>query len=157
MAETRNLTEGALYIVASSGTGASWVTASAASGYLMGYVEGVRINSAQDIQTISERGTPKHFKNVGHGPVTFSFDQLWGVTANLLAWENATGDGTTVKLWNVQLKASATEQGTAAAVYQHLFGVAFQSSDFTEQNPADRHTIAALALGKGPVTGSGYF
>lgn len=153
--EVRNLTEGSLYIVQASGLGTSWVTASAASALLIGYCQTTTYDSARTIVPIMDRGLPKHFKETERGPISVGLSFFEALTAQNPAFLG-TGNQTTVKLWNVEIRSRAQEVGSGSALYQQIYGVAFTNVSWSTQNPANTVTLQGQALAMGPVTGSGY-
>jgi len=153
--EVRNMTEGTLWAVEASGLGTSWVTASGASALLMGYVQTTTLASGRTLATISDRGIPKHFKETERAAIAVGLSFFQNLTAQNPAILG-TGNQTTVKLWNLEIKSRAQELGSGSAQYQQIYGVGFSNNDWATQNPANTITMQGVGLGMGPITSSGY-
>lgn len=155
MPEVRNALEGNLYWIPASGLGTSWVTASGASGVLMGYVRDFTYTSAQDIQQVSDRGVPKMHKKVAVSPINVTFTVAYGITAQYPP-VGTTGDGTTVKLINLELKQNAQEIGSGSGIFTQVYGVSINSRQFTEGTPENTYQVQGVGLGILEYTASGY-
>ena len=152
MAEPRNQLEGSLYRIAASGSGNTWVTASGASGVLMGYVTNFTFTSAQDVQTVSDRGVPKVHKRAAWTPIAVGFTVAYGITGH---YPTATaGLGSTYPMDHLELKMTATEAG--ASLYYQFHGVAWNSLAFAEATPTNTYQFQGNALAMNGPTASGY-
>lgn len=155
--EVRVFAEGALRWVQASGTGGAWATASGAATALVGYVQaGMSQSSANRVITITDRGVPKHHKEIGREPIELTLEFLQAVTANDPALSVATSEGASTKMMHMELKSDSVELGGGSATYrQFRYGV-LSDNQWTEQEEGNvaRQTWIFLEM-NGP-TGSGY-
>jgi len=155
MGEARNALEGTLSWVQASGSGKSWLTASAPASGTLGFVENFRFTSALTREVIMERGIPSHHKLVSKQAIPVSFDVLW---ANTAEWPYAalTASGSTTPMVHLELKMTAPETPALTGNYYMFFGWPVNSLDFTETTPANRLSFQGQALGMLGPTASGY-
>jgi len=152
--ETRNRFEGVLRWVQASGSGKAWQTASAPASGTFGFVTNFTFTTALDRQVISERGIPSHHKLVALQSIPISCDVLFADTANVP--KPATASGSTTPMVHLELRMSAPELGATSAIYAQFYGVAFNSQDFTETNPANTQRLQGVALAMSAWNASGY-
>jgi hypothetical protein len=152
MPEVRNRREGALYYVQASGSGATWATASGASGVLLGFVRDFNWSSAQTVVTISDRGTPNHHKVTDKQPINVSFTLAWANTAQFPAPQS--GSGASVPMMHLEFKMTAPDAG--AKYYYQFFGVPITQLQFTEGDQENTLAHTCVALGMNGPTASGY-
>lgn len=110
MPEIRNLPEGVLSWVQSSGTG-GWATASAPASGLVGYVQGgMNFQQPRQYETVYNRGTAGHFKLVRVENGKLSFDVLYGITADYPPTA-ITASGVSTNQIHLEWKVTAPEIG----------------------------------------------
>jgi hypothetical protein len=153
MGEVRIASEGTLWAVQASGSGNTFVTASAPASALIAYVTDFTYNSAQTVVQIMERGVPSHNKITQKQGIPVTFNALWTG-----AFPTAgSGGGATVPMWHLEHRASAAEIGDGSTGAYNLFiGAALQSVQFTERAEGDQLALSFMALGCVLNTGSGY-
>lgn len=167
--EARVMREGTLrWTQAGSGTGGAvstgWVTASGAQTGLIGYVQaGFNFERARTMQTIMDRGLPKHHKLVAQQPVEMDIQVLLAVTGDWPALNPfATASGFTVPLWHIEFKMHDVEAAgkdvpfTGTGIYYQLTNATFLSDRVTEQTDGNTVAFKFRALAVNGPTGSGY-
>ena len=153
--EVRIFAEGALRWVQASSTG-GWNTGSAAVTALMGFVQaGMAYTSANNVQTVMERGLPSHHKEIGKAPPTITFSYLHAVTGNIPNSIN-TASGVSVKAAHFELRMNAPESAAAAyEYYQFIHGV-LETRGFTEGENGNQYQETWRFLSMVGPTASGY-
>lgn len=150
MSEVRNLAEGVLYWVQSSGSGRTWATASAPQSGLFGFVQSMTFTSAQRLAAAVNRGVPDHWKHIGRDPINLTVTFAWTGATPVAS----SGASASVPMWHLEYKADYPEAAGTASYYQ-FHGVVVQSQQFTEgDQDTVQFTMQALAM-NGP-TASGY-
>ena len=152
--EARVFAEGALRHVQASGTG-GWATASAAATALVGFVQaGTTFNSAQNVQTIMERGRPHHHKVVGQEAIEVTFSYIQAVTANIP--NPATASGVSTPQAHFELRHTDAEDPTKTAQFWQFMNGVLLRRGWTEGENGNifQDTWRFLTM-LGP-TGSGY-
>lgn len=138
-----------------SGGATGWTTGAAAAAALLAYVQaGMSFTSAQQFQTVSERGVPNHHKFMSKDPIEVTFQCLWtGAFPTAI-----TAVGTTVPMYHIEHRASAGEIGAGAVTgsYRQLYGGVLISQQHTERAEGNTIDLTFRCLGIGEVTGSGY-
>ena len=154
MSEVRNAHEGKLYWIAASGSGGTFATASAASGYLFAYVDAFTHTSAQSVTQIMDRGTLSHHKKVGDVAHQVSFTIKEGITGQ---YPNpASGSGASVPMFHLEFKQLAPEDAAVTGIYYHFNGCVATQMQFTEGAESNTRQYTVVALGYDGPTGSGY-
>ena len=154
MTEVRNLSEGYLYWVQASGSGSSWVTASAASGQLVAYCRSLSFTSGQNIVAVSDYGVPTHFKFTDKQAIQLTVGIAYGITGQF--YKPASGSGATVPMGHIEYKMNAFERGASAADFYQFFGVPLSQLQFNAANPENSLSYTLMALGMNGPTASGY-
>jgi hypothetical protein len=153
--EIRTQYEGELRWVQASGSGVGWVTASAAAGTLIGYVQaGLSTNKVQNFNTISDRGYPKHHKFGGTPAPEVSFTVLFGITANYPT--QITASGMSVPAIHLELKMRMDEYATGSGLYYQWMNCVPLSRQFGEAEAGNTLAFSYRALQVNEFTGSGY-
>ncbi len=152
--EARTFAEGALRWAQASGTG-GWATASAAATALMGFVQaGMTMTSARRVETVMERGTPHHHKNLGADPVEVQFTYLQAVTANMA--NPAIASGVSTPQAHFELRSTDVESPTLTAQYwQFMNGIMLRRGLTEGENGNQIQETWRFLTMTGP-TGSGY-
>lgn len=151
MPEVRTRREGTFRMVAASGSGRTWATASAPTNHLMGYVRSFDYTSGANITTIDERGTPDHHKVANLEPITVNLQFLW--TGQMPT--GASGSGASVPMFHTEFRAAMPELNNSGA-YMQFHGCAIRSIKFSEQPEGDTIDVEMVALAMNGPTGSGY-
>lgn len=151
--EVRVMSEGSLRFVRGSGSGNTFATASAPVSGLFAYVRSFSYTSAQNVQTVSDRGVPSHHKITQYTPVDVTFQCGWtgGYPSAI------TGGGATVPLFHLEHRASAAEIGAGTTgVYNLFIGAALISQRLNESENEDTIDLTYRCLACVLNTGSGY-
>lgn len=162
MSEARTQLEGALYWIRfSAGTLGAWSTASGAEGVsssgAVGYVQvGLSWSSAEDVNTIMNRGIPQHHKAGPRQPIGLTVEFLQAITANNPALYVSGVEGASKPGMTFELKHTMDELQGGTAEYYQFHGAALISDDWTdaEEGNSFRQEWRALTM-IGP-SGSGY-
>lgn len=151
MPEARTRREGIFRMVAASGSGRTWATASAPVNHLMGLVRDFTFSSAQTITTIDERGTPDHHKITSVDPISLTLQFLW--TGQFPT--GASGSGASVPMFHTEFRAAQPELNNSGA-YMQFHGCAIKSVKFSERVEGNTIDLEMVALAMNGATGSGY-
>lgn len=167
--EARVMREGTLrWTQAGSGTGgtvaAGWVTASGAQTGLIGYVQaGQNFDRAFTVQTISDRGLPKHHKIVATQPIELDFTVLFGVTGD---WPGMTpfltASGFSTPQWHFEWKQHDVEAAgkdvpfTGTGIYYQFTNATILSTRPSEAVDGNTNAFKFRALAVAGPTASGY-
>jgi hypothetical protein len=167
--EARTLLEGTLrWTQAGSGTGGTvstgWVTASAAQTGLIGYVQaGQNYDRAFNVQTIMDRGIPKHHKIVQQNPIELDFTVLYAVTGDWPAMNPfVTASGFSVPMWHFEWKQHDTEVAgkavpfTGTGIYTQFHNATLLSFRPSEADNGNTIAMKFRAIAVVGPTGSGY-
>lgn len=150
--EVRVMAEGTLRAVQASGAGLTWVTASGATTWTIGYCRSFTYTSGQTVMTIKDRGIPAHNKVTEKSEVSITFQFDYNATGSVPV--PASGGGATVPMFLLEHKQAALELGSDSGVWHLFMGCPGESFQFTEGDPNTLQvTTRALAM---LVTGSGY-
>lgn len=146
--------EGTLWWVEASGTArGAWSTGTTPPSGLIGIFDSFTYKSAQDIETIYNRGMPDHDKITKNNRVDLSVNLL--VTGGTPP-KPTNNYGATVPAYHLQARYSAEHKGAGSAHYMMFMGVPFESIDFSEGEKANTYKISTHALGMIGPTASGY-
>lgn len=152
--EARTFAEGALRWVQASGTG-GWATASAAVTALLGFVQaGTTIASARRVETVMERGTPHHHKEIGQEAIEVQFTYLQAVTAQIA--NPAIASGVSTKQAHFELKSTDVELPAATAQYWQLMNGILLRRGFTEGENGNQLQETWRFLSMTGPAGTGY-
>ncbi len=141
--EVRTLSEGTLrWVQAGASGGASsgitgWITASAPSSGLLGYVQaGMTFSRTETYVPAYDRGVPKQFKHTKTEAGKGSFSVLYGVTADYPP-TGATASGFSVPMVHLEWRANYTELSPSTGMYWQLHNCVLGSPKFTENENGD--------------------
>lgn len=152
--EVRNLPEGSLWWVQSSGTG-GWLTASAPKSGLMGYIQaGASFEQPQVFQEYFNRGTAGGYKFVQKSVGTFSFKLLYGVTADYPPTA-ITASGVSTPQVHFEFK-QASPENNLTGIYWQLQNCVNDGPKLTEAANANEYDYQFKFLTYNGPTGSGY-
>ena len=125
----------ALTSFAASARAFGWLTAAGAESALdMLYFEGLSVTSAQNINTVMNRGTPAHHLLVARNALQLSFDMLYTGGAGLDPQQ----------LYHLQWHA-LSEDGNQSA-HQYFTHVRLVNGDFSERPEANMRSVTMVAL-----------
>jgi hypothetical protein len=154
--EARIFAEGSLRWTVASGTGQSWVTASAPTTGLIGYVQVGTVMTQTDKRIlVSERGIPDHWKNAGRDAVTLKIKFLQANTGQYPP-TSVTAPGASLPMLHMELKHDMKELGgPTAQFYQFINGVRMPNVWTEAENGNSLDQTWSFINVVGP-TGSGY-
>ena len=157
--EIRNFAEGNLRWVDASGTG-GWVTAAGAATALVGFVQaGMNFSTAQEVQTILERGSADHHKIASLGPgVDITFTYLQGVTGN--SPNPGTAAGASVPAVHFEIRHDRSERvpltNNPRGYFWQFIHCTLLSKGWTEQAEGNQYQETWRALAIDGPSASGY-
>ena len=153
--EVRNLPEGSMRWVQSSGTG-GWLTASAPNSGLFGYVRaGMSFQQPRKYGAVYNRGTAGHFKFVQKETVKVTFSLGYGVTADYPP-TGVTASGVSVPQIHLEFKATAPESPSLTGLYWEFLNCVPSNRVFKEGDAEDTYDFTFEALDFVGPTASGF-
>lgn len=153
MSEVRVQREGELWAVQPSGSGNTFVTASAAIPFLVGYIRSFSWESAANLVSVDNRGTPQHTKVLEANPIDVSFEFLSTAGGLMSA---ISGTGASVPMYHFEHVQRRPERGLASGVFHQFLGTVIMDSTYDERKEGNAISIKARALAMTGPTASGY-
>lgn len=153
MPEVIVLGQGTWSLVQASGEGRAWATAATPpSARDVAFIEAATINSAMDLVTIRNVGTPHHHKNGGRQPIEITMTTLYtgGFPSAL------TSSGASMPMYHGEWKDTQPELGGGTARYFQFMGMAMPTVRVTPGLDGNRLELTWRALAMVGPTGSGY-
>lgn len=167
--EVRVLREGELrWVQAGSGTGGlvgtGWITAATPASGLIGFVQaGFDANKQWTLQTIYDRGFPKHNKITQYQAIPFNFTVLYAVTADWPPMQpQVTASGFSLPMYHLEWRQMKPEVAGkdvpfgSTADYMQLHNCTLLSLHPNEAENGNTIAFNGMALAMVFPTGSGF-